>query len=64
MISQADFIDWKNSAVTIAFMNSMLERIEDCKNFLVGCPLDEVLEQQGYIRAIQDIMQLDFVEEN
>jgi hypothetical protein len=63
IITPADFKEWKNSQVTIAFMNSLLERIEDTKDFLVGCPLEDVVKHQGYIMAIKDIMQLDFAGE-
>ena len=41
----------------------MLERIEDEKEYLVGCSVEDINKHRGYILALRDMMNLDFTED-
>lgn len=58
MVTKEDFLQWKDSYVTRAFMNACRERIEDLKDLLsveAGINSDNDNFYRGMIRAYKEV---------
>jgi hypothetical protein len=66
IITSEEIKEWKTSPVTRAFMNGLLERLEETKVLLTAPDITDqrFRNLQGYYMAIQDTLDTTFEEEN
>lgn len=63
MIDKSEYIDWKNSPVTVAFFEYVMERREALKESLANNAGDNPYQdalQSGYFKALTDILATEF----
>jgi hypothetical protein len=64
MTTKTEFREWQSQEVTKNYFNAVRERIEQVKEELILAPITGVEARQGYVRALLDILDVDFLEES
>jgi len=58
-LTKSDFTDWRRADITRVYFEAIQERWYEVLKELAGCELEDVKFRQGYLKALDDVLELD-----